>query len=274
MSQIELIKPVYSAVKSVNGQIGEVELTAKDVGATTEEVVIQKIAEAQLSGGDVDLSAYYTKTETDAAISEAVENIDIPAPDLSGYATEQYVDEAIAGVDVDLTDYAKKEYVDEAIAGVEVDLTGYATEQFVNDAVAAVDVDLTGYATEKYVDDAIANIETGEIDLQEYAKISYVDEAIANIELTPGEKGDTGATPHLTIGDVSIVGAEEPGTVEITGTAENPVLNFSIPMGYPGDPGEPGYTPERGVDYWTDDDKTEIINSVLEALPAAEEVGF
>jgi hypothetical protein len=46
-----------------------------------------------------------------------------------------------------------------------IDLTGYATEEYVDEAVKNIDipdVDLTGYATEKYVDDAIAGIELPE----------------------------------------------------------------------------------------------------------------
>lgn len=35
-----------------------------------------------------------------------------------------------------------------------------------------------------------------------------------------------------------------------------------------------GHTPEKGVDYFTEDDKTEMVNAVLEALPAAEGVDF
>ena len=44
------------------------------------------------------------------------------------------------------------------------------------------------------------------------------------------------------------------------------------PQGIQGEVGPAGTTPTRGVDYWTNEDKTEIINSVLAALPAAEEV--
>lgn len=35
-----------------------------------------------------------------------------------------------------------------------------------------------------------------------------------------------------------------------------------------------GYTPQRGVDYWTEEDKQEMVSAVLEALPKAEEVSF
>ena len=37
-----------------------------------------------------------------------------------------------------------------------------------------------------------------------------------------------------------------------------------------GDTGADGYTPVKGTDYWTDEDKAEIINDVLESLPRAE----
>ena len=37
-----------------------------------------------------------------------------------------------------------------------------------------------------------------------------------------------------------------------------------------GDPGVDGYTPVKGTDYWTTDDKAEIVNDVLKSLPRAE----
>lgn len=65
------------------------------------------------------------------------------AADLTGYATEQFVNEAIikmaSGGSIDLSTYATIEYVTQAIAGLNsgnIDLTGYATEEYVNAAVA------------------------------------------------------------------------------------------------------------------------------------------
>ena len=49
-----------------------------------------------------------------------------------------------------------------------------------------------------------------------------------------GDKGDTGATPNLSIGTVTS-GTEAAAT--ITGTAEAPVLNLTLPKGEKGDPG-------------------------------------
>lgn len=44
------------------------------------------------------------------------------------------------------------------------------------------------------------------------------------------------------------------------------------PAGVNGAPGADGYTPVRGTDYWTTADQAAIVDAVLLALPAAEEV--
>ena len=46
------------------------------------------------------------------------------------------------------------------------------------------------------------------------------------------------------------------------------------PKGDPGSAGKDGYTPVKGVDYFTEADKAEMVQSVLAALPNAEGVGF
>ena len=47
-------------------------------------------------------------------------------------------------------------------------------------------------------------------------------------------KGDTGATPNLTIGTVETLDAGSNATASITGTAEDPVLHLGIPKGFDG----------------------------------------
>lgn len=47
-------------------------------------------------------------------------------------------------------------------------------------------------------------------------------------------KGDTGATPNMTIGTVTTLGEDDNATASITGTAESPVLNLGIPRGHTG----------------------------------------
>lgn len=45
-------------------------------------------------------------------------------------------------------------------------------------------------------------------------------------------------------------------------------------QGIPGEPGKDGHTPVKGVDYFTEEDKEEMVEAVLAALPSAEGVGF
>jgi hypothetical protein len=41
-----------------------------------------------------------------------------------------------------------------------------------------------------------------------------------------------------------------------------------------GPPGEQGYTPQKGYDYFTPEDISQIVNDVLMALPNGDEVGY
>ena len=128
------------------------------------------------SGDPIDLTGYATEVYVQNEIAA------IPPVDLSGHATIIYVDDAIAAIpSVDLSDHATKVYVDDAIAAIPApDFTGYATETYVTDAIAAVPApDLSGYATETYVDDAVAAVPAP--DFTGYATETYVDDAIENL---------------------------------------------------------------------------------------------
>ena len=66
-------------------------------------------------------------------------------------------------------------------------------------------------------------------------------------------------------------------TGAVTGTYDGTsdvTINVPATAGEKGDPGAPGYTPLKGIDYYTEADKTEMVNAVLAALPAAEGVAF
>lgn len=126
-------------------------------GLATEEFVRQKIAEAELGESEVDLSAYYTKSEVD----EKFENIEHPVTDLAGYATEEYVRDVIAAIpQPDLSGYATDEELLEAISNIEIpSVDGLASEEYVREQIAEIAIpDTTGLATESYVDEAIAAI--------------------------------------------------------------------------------------------------------------------
>lgn len=136
---------------------------------------------------------YYTKDQVD----DKLKNVSV---DLTGYATETYVDEKIASVDVSkqLEDYAKKEYVDEKVASVDVSdqLTEYAKKdelfskdyndlinkpiiptkvsEFENDAGYLTEhQNLDAYATKDYVQEEISKVDVSE-QLKDYAKQSDV----------------------------------------------------------------------------------------------------
>ena len=78
-----------------------------------------------------------------------------------------------------------------------------------------------------------------------------------------GQDGINGKNATIAIGDIKTVAPTVDASVENVGTATNAVLNFCIPRGKKG---ENGYTPVRGVDYFTDDDINYIINKVIERM--------
>ena len=157
---------------------------------------------------------------SEEAINRAVNSyLDENPITMDGYATEEYVDEAVKNAEVDLTDYAKKtdipdvsdfitsipsEYVTES----ELNAKGYATKTELNDKANVnhthSDVyaakshthsynslldkptipSVEGLASKSYVDAAVKNAKP---DLTGYATEDYVDEAVSAIELEAGD---------------------------------------------------------------------------------------
>ena len=97
-----------------------------------------------------------------------------------------------------------------------------------------------------------------------------------------GIQGVQGITPNIQIGTVETLEPTEQATVTQTGTLENPIFNFGIPKGVQGQNGRDGYTPVRGIDYWTAEDIATIqqyidnqlvpINEELSTLTTVSEV--
>jgi hypothetical protein len=170
-------------------QIDNIEIPSID-GLATEEWVTGEIEAIEFP--ETDLTNYYTKgevdksqqdqdaliaentksigdeaqarSEADAALDAKIDAIEIPS--LEGYATEEYVDDAVGAIEfpeTDLTAYAKTEYVDagdsnlqEQIDGIEIpSLDGYATEGWVSDQIDAIpETDLSNYYTKTEVDES------------------------------------------------------------------------------------------------------------------------
>ena len=184
----------------------------------------------------------------------------LSADGLAGYATEQYVKDAILnaqldGAEVDLSNYAtlemldekanksdipfvdvNKSYVDEQIEGHTHD--EYATEQFVEDKLAEIDLSTSHVHENKTVLDAISltdidrwdsksdfsgsyNDLADKPDFEGFASKEYVEDAIKAVEVAPGIHGPQG----------------EAG-----------------PVGPQGPAGADGITPIKGVDYFTEED--------------------
>lgn len=119
----------YYTKFQIDKMLEEIESGITSGCCITPEEVDEKIDEA-ISGISPDLSDYYTKEEVDELIPEV--------PSLSGYATEQWVEDKHYITGVDLSDYATKEEIPS--------LSGYATEQWVLDKHYISGVDLSDYA--------------------------------------------------------------------------------------------------------------------------------
>ena len=191
------------------------------------------------------------------AITDYMEEHDIQV-DLTGYATETYVNDAVAAIELtpgpagkdgkDGEDYVLTEADKKEIAGM-VEVTGGG------------DVDLTGYATEKYVDDAISEIEltpgpAGADGKDGYTPVKGVD-YFDGKDGAPGADGKDGADYVLTDEDKA----------EIAAMVEVPEIDATD-----------YYTKDEvaGLGYQTEAQVIALISEYAsgEPLPAAEGVGF
>ena len=205
----------------------EVDLTGYATEAYVQEAV-DGLEGPQGPKGDTGESGVHVGPEapTDPDMVVWIDTDGSPSGEL---ATRSYVDEQIAAIDfpeTDLTGYATEKYVGDAIAAIPpVDLTGYATEKFVQKEIASIPpVDLSEYAlkeeipstaglaTESYVDDAIAAIDIPD------------NTPIATVEVAGKVKPDgttiliseDGTISSLATGSEGVeevyVGTEDPGT--------------------------------------------------------------
>lgn len=110
------------------------------------------------TGGTIDLSNYYTTAQTINLVESAVTVVEGEIPSLSGYATEQWVEDKHYITGVDLSDYALKSeiptvptsntaFTNDAGYLNRGDLTEYATQQWVYNQGYITGVDLSNYAT-------------------------------------------------------------------------------------------------------------------------------
>ncbi len=100
---------------------------------------------------------------------------------------------------------------------------------------------------------------------------------IKDIDYFDGEDGAPGAdgiTPHIGVNGNWYLGETDTG-VKADGTdGAKGDKGDTGERGEKGTDGKDGHTPQKGVDYYTDDDKAEMVSAVISALPMAEGVGF
>jgi predicted aspartyl protease len=112
-------------------------------------------------------------------VDEAIANIDIPEVDFTGYATEDYVNAAVDSAKEELSESIVAEsdewkVVDEAGNVIfSVDASGAHTTELTLDGKEA--------ATKEYVDNVFNGIEIPEVDFTGYATETYVDNKVADL---------------------------------------------------------------------------------------------
>ena len=118
ISQIEIPETDLTDYAKKNEIPTMVSQLTNDSNYATESYVATKISEAQLAEGNVDLSNYYTKSETNSQIDTKISQIKIPEIDLSNYATKDEIPSTIG--------LATENYVNSKFDSIEIpDVSGF-----------------------------------------------------------------------------------------------------------------------------------------------------
>lgn len=154
---------------------------------------------------------------------------------------------------------------------------------------SSVDEMNSGHSTDGLPENSFVLINTGNVEDEDNAKL-YVKgpekyeyltdlsgasgiqgpEGPAGKDGDPGEKGNDGISPIVSIESIS-------GGTKITITDYQGAHSFDVMNGQNGERGPSGtngYTPVKGVDYYTDTDKQEMVAAVIAALPNGDEVNY
>ena len=135
ISQIDLTD--YARKNEIPKSVSQL---TNDSNYATESYVATKISEAQLGEGNVDLTNYYTKSETDTQIDTKISQIDLSnyatkneIPSTVGLATETYVNSKFDSIEIpDVSGFQlKAELATVATTGSYNDLTDLPNSQIV-----------------------------------------------------------------------------------------------------------------------------------------------
>ena len=179
-----------------------------------QDVFIPRQDTINVSQTGMDLSEYFTSGQTIEVINQSLE----------GYATEQYVDDAVSGITVDLTDYWTSGQTQSAITSATTDmatqtwveeqgylkehqsLSAYSTTQEVEDMIESAKTeieaeipDVSGFATEEWVEEQ--GYLTEHQSLSAYSTTQQVEDMIASAK-TDIESEIPDVRDFVTSGDV------------------------------------------------------------------------
>ena len=244
-------------------------------GYATESYVQDAILQAQIGGAEVDLSKYATIEQ----LNEKADKSEIPVVDVDKAYVDAQIEEHVHD------EYVTEQFVEEKLAEIDLSQSHVHENKAVLDTITLVNInnwdsksdfsgsyndltdkpDLEGFATQKYVDDAIADLE-----LKEGIQGPQGEQGPMGPQGPAGEKGEQGEVgPQGPAGEQGPQGEMGPaGEVGPMG-----------PEGPAGKDGADGYTPVKGVDYFTEEDiaalnipsveglatETFVINKIAEA---------
>lgn len=131
-----------------------------------------------------------------------------------------------------------------------------------------VEIDTTGGGTGSYYTPSVS--ESGELS---WTPSSEDMPAVPPANIT-GPKGDTGERGPAGADGVSATHSWAGTTLTVTSASGTSSADLKGDTGARGPAGADGYTPVKGTDYFTEADKAEMVQAVLNALPAAEGVSY
>lgn len=125
-------------------------------------------------------------------------------------------------------------------------------------------------AAKKYTDEQVEKAVTGDIDLSGYAKLEDVPTKLSQLDNDKKFVDEASIQSKINAAlEIAKASGEFDGEKGDPFTYEDFTSEQLDSL-----KGAPGYTPEKGKDYFTETDKSELVTAVLAQLPKAEEDEF